>query len=221
MTPGFPLSKYVEPADYEALLPELQIVDAHWHKGTAQASEHRRWEYAMALCASRRHRGTSEGEQILYDIGGAGSPFRHMVGGRDETVRIIDPGEPLSGTLASALCGGTALGDQVFCLSVLEHIPRVQQEQFLYHLSCLVAPAGLLFLTADACPSGCTHPPEEDPHHFHWMREGGILSDRRVAETLRTLLGFQLSPLGVVAFGERKPTVYCYTFISFAFVKRR
>ena len=51
---------------------------------------------------------------------------------------------PLPGTLEAIPTGSL---DLVFCISVLEHVDDVTE--FLYHLGCLVAPGGLLFLTVD------------------------------------------------------------------------
>lgn len=146
----------------------LGIVERHWD--TTQ-HESRRWEYAMALEAHRRWRfgrdDVGQPAQSPVDIGGAGSPFHKMI----EGTSIIDPALPGNYTLGDYVGAGTELSDAVFCISVIEHVDDL--DQFLYHLSCLVAPGGLLFLTTDFCDG--FHDPKEggvpDVYHFHWMRK--------------------------------------------------
>lgn len=155
-----PLSKTYDPADFGELAEQVAIVDKH-----LDGSQHgiRKWEYAMAIAAldrwleGRQGAGTSGS---VIDVGGHGSPFWKMIG--DSTI-IVDPREG-TGTLAEYLAGAPRLSQAVFCLSVLEHVDDLRQ--FCYHLSCLVAPGGLLFLTFDYQPGE-----EPDEKMFHWDRK--------------------------------------------------
>lgn len=220
-----PLSKTLDPADFEQLTEELTIVDRYF---TTAAEQHpmRRWEYAMALRAqetwlARRYPEERGGGGRIYDVGGGGSPFWRMVGDRS---CVIDPEDTSRQTLSYYLKGSVELGHQVFCLSVLEHVDDL--DQFLYHLSCLVAPGGLLFLTVDIC--GCSrHDTEHDPHHFHWMRR------RIFSIDAWRYLWVQMKPYGFDLLGRtvESPTsydgwqyhgnhVYDYSFCSLALVKR-
>lgn len=168
-----PLTKTMQVADLEQLEPELARVDQWGTEG--QTHESRRWEYAMALRAiDTWTRGQRDLSFSLLDVGGAGSNFFYMVPDNVH-VQVIDPhGRPSERsweecrTLAEKVAGRPHLRDIVTCLSVLEHVEDL--DQFLYHLACLVAPGGLLFLTMDCC--GCdSHDTEPERHHFHWMRK--------------------------------------------------
>ena len=82
------------------------------------SAPHQQWEEALALYATERWKAAGCVEQHGYAA----------------DVHIGD------------LChGGTPLADVITCLSVLEHVES--PERFLYHLSCLLAPGGLLVLT--------------------------------------------------------------------------
>lgn len=155
-----PLTKTMNRGDLDLLAEEIAIVDSVGLSG--QTPEARRWEYAMALRAQTAWWDAGGRGTRIADVGGAGSPFYKMVGA--ESTFVIDLGENES--LAEYLHGEDArLFPQVFCLSVLEHVEDV--DQFLYHLGCLVAPGGLLFLTMDCWDRrGCP-----DTAHFHWMRK--------------------------------------------------
>ena len=209
---SLPLSKLLDPADFVELAEELAIVDRRFHLA-AEQHPMRRWEYAMALRAIRIR------EQIVtiaYDIGGAGSPFQYMWG-----TQVVDPNDG-GLTLAMFIHDNPRLADVVTCLSVLEHVDDL--DQFCYHLSCLVAPGGLLFLTMDACacPSHAADLEVADPpdrHHFHWMRKRmfGRVDRRALAERF---LALQFSWLGDCDFMWCGAHVYDYAFASLALVKR-
>lgn len=216
-----PLSKYYDRADYDQLGEELAIVDQHFHKGSPQ-SEHRRWEYAMALRAFSVWGGRATTE--VADVGGAGSPLWRMVG--VDNAHVIDPNE--NRTLADYLHGTQDIQPRlfpaVFCISVLEHVDDL--DQFLYHLSCLTAPGGLLFLTFDCC--GCTdHQPEQDPHHFNTMRKR-IFTPRAYEDVSATLIEHNFEYLGGYRYlrDTYAPQLYGgatdpgYSFASRALVKR-
>jgi SAM-dependent methyltransferase len=214
-----PLSKTLDPADFAQLSKELAIVDAHF---TDEREQHpmRRWEYALALDALWRWRTQSHREAaVIYDVGGAGSPFRWMSDG----VQVVDPDSAGGITqhpyeLRNFVTQGTELAAAVFCLSVLEHVDDL--DQFLYQLGCLVAPGGLLFLTMDCCGDpGHQIACRRDDHHFHWMRK------RIFTLSHWEYLSLNLKPYGFELFGEADwtfhgPQVYDYTFASLALIKR-
>lgn len=224
-----PLSKYLDPADFAELAPELEIVDRHFV--FQPQSEFRRWEYAMGLRAARMWQEGRPAVRNAADVGGAGSAFWQMLGTDGvDNVCVIDPDETRSLDRylhEEGWSGAPRLFPMVFCISVLEHVPQAEQAQFLYHLSCLTAPGGLLFLTGDACSSRCLpggewdHHGQGDPHHFHWMRPGGILTTKRLSWVLNELAAYQFSPLGIMLHVAGPSTVYDYTFVSIAMVKRR
>lgn len=215
---SLPLSKYYDSdKDLPELAEELLIVDEHFTKASSQ-SEHRRWEYAMALRALEIW-GLEPA--VAYDVGGAGSPFQHMV-----NVQVIDP--HLNMSLSDYMAGNPILADAVFCLSVLEHVDDL--DRFLYHLSCLVAPGGLLFLTVDCCGCGLAgqgvlHASTQDPHHFNSMRER-IFTPTLWWGLLETVKLYNFTPLGEEDFDHYAPRLYGgatdpgYSFASLALVKR-
>lgn len=211
---SLPLSKTLDPADFDQLTEELQIVDAHF---TAEVSQHpmRRWEYALALRAYVAWGETTTLGGPLYDVGGSGSPFYRMLD--PYQVRVVDPQEPDQIDLAELLHQGPKLGAAVFCLSVLEHVEDL--DQFLYHLGCLVAPGGLLFLTMDYCDDPALAWPE-DRYHFHWMRRR-IFNAYSLGRWLSVpLFAYGFQPLGATNFMGFTPAVYNYSFCSLALTKR-
>lgn len=208
---AIPLSKTLAPVDFDALVDELAVVDQVF---TSRREQHpmRRWEYAIALHAYDQWNTTSAMSGPIYDVGGAGSPFYRMLD--PYQVRVIDPEE--GADLATVLREGPRLGAAVFCLSVLEHVDDL--DRFLYHLSCLVAPGGLLFLTFDYCDD--VHVPAEDRFHFHWMRRRIFNRPTLKHDILQTLLPRDFQPLGEIDLDWHGPQVYDYTFASLALVKR-
>jgi hypothetical protein len=211
------LSKIFQPDDLTVLAPELTIVDRHF---TTEREQHplRRWEYALALHACTQWRDQGRGRvipDVIYDIGGAGSPFHRMV-----RARVIDPDPCMQiedrATLAEFVCQGTELAACVFCLSVLEHVEDF--DRFIYHLSCLVAPGGLLFLTMDYCEDG-RHDWPRDQYHFSWMRRR-IFNLWAIGALLATFRRRDFQLLGDANFAWQGAHVYDYTFASLALVKR-
>lgn len=201
------LSKTYDPADLAELVPELKTVDLYF---TSAREQHpaRRWEYAMALRALKTYVKTHT-VYVAYDVGGAGSPFSSMCG-----VQVIDPEE--GADLATTVKNNPRLADAVFCISVIEHVHDL--DQFLYHLGCLVAPGGLLFLTCDFWDQ-----PGADTAHFHWMRkriftQEALLNIMYGKERLHTfdVLG------GLADYRYHAPIQegWGYTFASLALVKR-
>lgn len=217
----YPLSKTLDPErDYVELAEELVIVDRHFQRAGEQ-HPHRRFEYAMALRAQSVWIAQHGQMQRVYDVGGANSPFRYMVDSAGPVI-IIDPDEPVPNSyrLDQYIAAGASVADGVFCISVLEHVDDL--DQFLYHLSCLVAPGGLLFLTMDCCQtSGSVHSNgwPEDRYHFHWDRK------RIFDEFQRRLLRQRFIAREFQVFGDYDerwygPQVMDYSFCSLCMVKR-
>ena len=208
------LSKFLDPADYAELVEELRLVDQHFTKDREQHPQ-RRFEYALALRALLEwDRQTALPRSVFYDVGGDGSPFARML--PYPVTTIIDPAREGSSTLDRFVQQSPRLADAVFCLSVLEHVDDL--DQFLYHLACLVAPGGLLFLTYDACGVDDRVFPE-DTYHFHWMRK------RIFGQYALYWLDAQLKPYGFEPFGRTDltypgPHVYDYSFASACFRRR-
>lgn len=214
------LTKTLQMADLDQLVEEVAVVDAVGLSG--QTHEARRWEYAMALRAYACWFSAAKPSSIGWtDVGGAGSPFHKMVMQATEqhedrilghriakSSRILDPAinEDLASYISSA-----CLQSVVFCLSVLEHVEDL--DQFLYHLSCLVAPGGLLFLTMD-----CWNKEGPDTAHFHWMRKHIFNVDDWI-ELRRAARDFSL--LGNADWAYHGDTLYgSYSIASLALVKR-
>jgi SAM-dependent methyltransferase len=208
------LSRYLHDADYKELASELGIVDRYF---TQEREQHpaRRWEYALSLRALEMWEAATQPAHVVYDIGGGGSPFKHMVG----PCTVVDPNLPADSpdhhrqSLAQFVTDAPMLADAVFCLSVLEHVDDLYQ--FVYHLSCLVRPGGLLVLTMDACD--CRH--AVDPHHFRWMRQR-IFTRELYLDLKRIVANLQFQPfLGGVVSTYPGPAVYDYSFRSLVLVK--
>lgn len=189
----------------------LGTVERHWASASPQ-HEARRWEYAMALEAFRdwrvrQLRPAAHGH--FYDVGGAGSPFYLMVPG----TFTIDPAVNVD--LQTFVGTNALLADAVFCISVIEHVDDL--DEFLYHLSCLVAPGGLLFLTTDFQPDE-----GPDDKHFHWMRKR-IFTPFSLGAATGELILRDFTPLGDSAdyrwHGPIEPD-WGYSFASLALVKR-
>lgn len=207
------LSRTLDPSDYSHFTEELKVVDGY---GIDGQHPHRRWEYALALHAIWRWRERPGicMEEPVYDVGGAGSRFHHMLG--EWTccdVGVIDPAQPGSGPIEEWVTGGVALADVITCISVIEHVPDL--DRFLYHLSTLLAPGGLLVLTMDYWPR-CG--PDLAANHD--------LRQRIFCPKLYAQLRNQLTPLHLSTFGGVDPTyhgphVHDYTFASLVLEKRR
>jgi hypothetical protein len=210
---SLPLTKCLDPEhDYAELAEKLKVVDQHFHADSEQ-HPHRKWEYALALRAfdtwlESRKMPTAIGHVI--DVGGSGSPFHRMLG---SSAIVVDPKESDGQDLEGYLQTAPRLSHTVFCLSVLEHVEDL--DQFCYHLSCLVAPGGLLFLTMDCC--GCPEHTEPETHHFHWMRKRIFTFEQRLNLAF-SFKDFQL--LGGADWLYHGDHVYDYAFASLALVKR-
>lgn len=210
------LTKTLHPSDFEQLTPELALVDECF---SDEAPQHpmRRWEYAMALAAVEAWHHPA---MVAYDIGGGGSPFASMLADKLGTrVQIVDPTyTPNAYTLQELLVHNPRLGDVVTCLSVLEHVEDLNH--FLYHLSCLVAPGGLLFLTMDFADDYTDDWPV-DRFHFNWMRKRIFNAyGWRLAITEQLQNEYAFDRLGAMDPHYHGPHVYDYTFASVALQKR-
>jgi hypothetical protein len=208
---GLLLSRTLALSDYDRFTEELKVVDGY---GIGEGQhEHRRWEYALSLHAIHRwtmaRRRNPSGP--VYDVGGAGSRFVHMLGEWTGTdALVIDPLET-TGPLEGYTHGGALLADVVTCISVVEHISNL--DHFIYHLACLTAPGGLLILTMD-----------------YWNRCGPdlamnhVLRERIFCPKSYAQLRNQFSPLRLTTFGGVDPSyhgaqVFDYTFASLVLEK--
>jgi hypothetical protein len=180
------LSRVWNPADRwpeHARVETIGIGDQH---------SSRAWEYALALHAIERWRSlTQPSLTMIYDVGGAGSSFRTMI-----PALVIDPAaaktEGVPKRLQDYTTVGATLANVITCLSVLEHIPVNELEDFCYCLACLLAPGGLLVLTVDFQPDPTI---EGDPMHWHWMR-AQIFNPRKLRRLLRVFEWLNLGPYG-------------------------
>lgn len=188
----------------------------------------RAWEYSQALKALDLWIGLHDPLEslLIADIGGAGSNFWHTF--RHYTTKpatAIDPNHVWSSAEEAALFFRDTLSafkqqnpdqrfDAVFCLSVIEHVPSKELQQFERDLCSLVKPGGLLVLTCDV---GEKHP---DVCHFYWMRER-IYTPAGLAALAIVLQGmYGMQPLTPPAFRWEGPTVYDYTVGCVAMVNR-
>lgn len=220
-----PLSKTLDLADFDELAPELKHVDPAFGLALPQHPM-RRWEYALALHAFRQwgvQGSAGAGDPYCYDVGGAGSPFSLML---PCSVRIIDPRVPSGYLLEQYVAEHPRLGSCVFCISVLEHIADL--DRFCYHLSCLTAPGGLLFLTVDYCDGPTLVPGGTVADHYdlHHMRER-IFNPYTLGKLTYGFLEHDFSLLGPADFswhgahvGPPEQPETCYTFASLALIKR-
>lgn len=161
------LSKHYDIQDYLELAQiELKLVDAIGIPGQHKS---RRWEYAMALHALDRWCDLSPAQtRRLVDVGGAGSGFTKMAHASSASWLCSQVDPTVNCDLETYLTSRPPLADAVTCISVIEHVKDLHR--FVYHLSCLVAPGGLLFLTMDSCDDQTIGEPT-DVYHWHWMRE--------------------------------------------------
>jgi len=211
----------MDPADFDQLQTACGVVDQAFEAAPTPQHPQRRWEYAMAIEAASRW---MEGRDYRYprgvvDVGGAGSPFRTMIGSltREPEVQVIDPhlNYPLAHYL-TAVDTAPRLFDLVTCLSVLEHVDEL--DRFCYHLGCLVAPGGLLVLTMDYCDDSSDREPE-DYYHFHWMRKR-IFNLQTLGRIESAYYGRDFAAFGAIDNHYHGPQVYDYTFASLALIKR-
>lgn len=210
-------TKFMSPEDLILLEPQLQVVDAHFHK-ESQQHEARRWEYSNCIKAIQAWdyaRGPVGKPAEAYDIGGAGSPLLHMLEALNILTQVIDPKYNMDlGGVADLIRRQIAKPSEIVtCISTIEHVP--DERGFVHDLAEVVAPGGLLYLTMDAAND---YPGTKDAHHFHWMRERIYCP-----ESLRLLQRF-FGDLGLHPFGEENwcwpgPQVYDYNFFAMALRK--
>jgi Methyltransferase domain len=210
-----PLTKTLDPADFDQLPQELGIVDAYFSQDAVQHPA-RRWEYALALDAVCRWRD----QQTKYtyhavDVGGAGSPFWRMLDAVGRAATVIDPAENYD--LASYMADLPRLSPVVTCLSVLEHVEDL--DRFVYHLGCLVAPGGLLFLTVDFTDLSPNRYPD-DTCHFHWMRQRIFNRYSLNRLVLGPLLADHFALVGPADLDWHGAHVFDYSFASLCLQKR-
>ena len=216
---AIPLSKTLDPADFADLPEELAVVDRYFMRDREQHPM-RRWEYALALLAHTVWAARPTPAGPIYDVGGSGSPFYRMLD--PYQVHVIDPKEQHGQDLNAFVQSGPRLGAAVFCISVVEHIPLTEIDRFIYHLLCLTAPGGLLFLTVDYCDA-ITYP-VPDTYDLHHMR-AQIFNAYTLGQLTARFLYRDFSLLGPAKYGWHgthvgPPGPTAYTFASIALVKR-
>lgn len=209
-----PLSKTLHPDDYQALAAEVAFVEAFGGEALAQQHPHRRWEYALALRAFLTWTQGQPPASLarpwrVLDVGGAGSPLASLLHRGLVEAAVCDPGV---NTPIEAAPYPDATFDAVFAISVIEHVPEVPP--FLAACTRVLAPKGLLFLTADYWDT-----PGPDTAHFHWMRE------RIYSQPSWDRLSRALRDLGLTRFDGVDPIYHgdqlfgSYTFCSLCFTK--
>lgn len=200
----------------------------------------REWEYGMALKAIqawgeapllKQELGANGLPWKLVDIGGAQSNFCQALAYLGH-VEVVDPaihtpdgqsgithGSEFNVSHAKYSVEEYAVGfpgrfNVLTCISVIEHIPQKQIQEFLRALHRLLKPGGLLVLTTDYWDFE-----GPDTAHFHWMRERIY-----TPETLRYLRK-KIREVGFDTFGETSLAwngniVYDYSLVHLSYVKR-
>ncbi len=159
---SLPLSRILQASD--PLPAHLQHIVHDRFESRQPQHNARKVEYTSVLHAIEQIALESP-LKLIVDVGGAGSPLSLMV--KDVTgvmPLVVDPADDIANCdLHTYLQHNPQLADLVLCISVIEHVK--DEAQFLYDLSCLVAPGGWLILTMDFATT------VPDTYHFHWMRE--------------------------------------------------
>ncbi len=222
----FPLTKTLDPADYLQLAEELAQIAQVGVAG--QASDHRAWEYAMALRAIRRWlpdyqpaapdpRDHPHPALTLVDVGGAGSPLCRIITQAYPTIlgEVRDPS--LNTTVEFHVeqhPTAQASADLVTVISVLEHVKGWRP--FLRACAALLAPGGLLVLTTDYWDAQ-----GPDTAHFHWMRER-IYNRETITDVQQLCREIGLDRFGLADWVYRGNHCYGeYSFLAMALVKTR
>lgn len=224
------LSRYMWPDWDAAHMPGswLRLVDPVFN--TASPQHHaRRWEYAMGLCVLAMWRACGYRSPLqgllALDVGGAGSPFPHMlsVAGLpaivvDPVVPADDPASAIPNTIEQYSLAGSAPPhvDAIFSISTIEHVE--DPVRFLQACAQVLLPGGLLFITTDAWDKGITEP---DAAHWHWLRER-IYCPESLEHLVVVLQGMGMALLGEKDFTWRGAVLdnWGYSFASITMVKK-
>lgn len=214
--PGtLPLTKVLDPGDYDH--PDLQAALARVDRLAATGAlagqhPHRRWEYALAMAAIDQwasHPATPLPQQPyrIYDVGGAGSPFATLLehGPIPARVHVVDPTTNTTVEYAAEQRLYPP-AEVITAISVIEHVP--QPRPFLRACVDLLAPGGLLVLTADYWDSE-----GPDVAHCHWMR-ARIYHRETWSDVIAHLRGLGLRRWGGCDWTYHGPQVYDYSFVS-------
>lgn len=217
---SLPHSRLLGPDDFLAHPEPLRDVVGQCFDLARPQHQARKVEYVSALAAMQDHL-VDRLALTAVDVGGDGSPFATMVQRQFHLKPVVvDPGMHSGQTLHQYLEGAPRLAHLLTCLSVLEHIPPVDLPQFLDDLATLLAPGGLLYLTAD-CALGVVGRPE-DRYHFHWMRQQMFSVDTWLSDVITPLTRAGLRLTQPSTYQEPVvPWVYDYGFISLAMTKPR
>lgn len=220
MTLPFPHSRLLAKDDFLAYPEPLRTIVGQAFGTAREQHSARQEEYIAALGAIQQHWGDAL-MLTAVDVGGDGSPFGEMLrrtGYPKPT--IVDPAAPEGRDLHQYLDEAPRLAKILTCLSVLEHLPPAELPQFLEDLCTLLAPGGILYLTADCAygVTGCV----KDTYHFAWMRQQIFSVDTWLQYVLAPLQQHGLWLLDEVEYARAvEPFVYDYGFISAALIKPR
>lgn len=216
----FPHSRILDRRDFADYPEALRDVVGQCFDLRREQNPARKVEYVSALGAIQQH--WQDGIALTaVDVGGDGSPFDYML---QRTIglkpTVVDPAGG-GKTLHDYLGDAPRLAHILTCLSVLEHVPMKELPQFLDDLYALLAPGGILYLTADCALNVVGEP--TDTYHFHWMRERIFSIDSWTRDIIAPLVAKGLWLVDVLAYDQQviEPWVYDYAFISVALTKPR
>lgn len=203
------LSRTLDPSDYQHLGAMLEAVDCYQLEGEPP---HRRWEYALALQAIGEWHATGRPlRDPVYDVTDGATPFQQLLTqGTGCAVRVWDADI----TAILGLSTGAQLASVVTCLSTIDRVPQL--DDFLYYLSCLVAPGGLLVLTMpfwDRCGP--------DTAHGHEARQRIFCPKTYLQLRNTAVMRYHLAPFGGVDPTYHGAQVEDHSVASLVLEKRR
>ena len=222
------LSKSFHPDDYDDLTPGLRDINQAICRARGKGlyvnipHEHRLWEYASALQATRQHGGLIAN---TVDIG-CGHSALSVALTRQDPKRVcletdpedkvayyredITKGFPRIEFQQKAVMEVEGLYDAVYCMSVIEHIPAEEQNAAWNQLANLVAPGGLLFITTDCCDEWRDSANPSDREEFYTPRD----IENRVFELAQRGFSYDIDTT------YNGNYVYDYTFFRLAMRRR-
>jgi SAM-dependent methyltransferase len=173
MVKGIQLEDYAEIQNEEKLVRDMLKIGEASGAVFQIGHLHRFWEYGRALKMFRNHfNGETHGKTCL-DIGGGHSPLGLCLALLGGMVTVTDPEmdfdfgrkvESMSHTAGKGLVNHVKISleeiappfvyDAVFCVSVLEHLPKHEERWAWRKLAKLVKPGGFLYITVDLMPPG-------------------------------------------------------------------